>query len=364
MGAARHLSLLPDLGGRGVEWPVPFADGVPVLMGYRGKRVVALASGDPFWYGAGTVFARHLDPGEWRALPGPSTFSLAASLLGWPLERTVTLGLHAAPLAKLRPHLAPNTRAILLLRDGDAVAELGDFLTQEGFGDSALTVMEALGGPRQRVRETIAKDMTLTDIAHPVCVGLSVAGTGRALPHASGLDDSFFDHDGQITKRPVRALALSALAPRPGEHLWDIGAGSGSISVEWLLSDPSLTATAFEPRSERVARVTANAERYGLPLTTVQGSAPDCLGDAPVPDVVFVGGGASETLFDWLWTHLPTGTRVVAHAVTLESEALLATWHAAKGGQMLRIELAEAAPLGPRRGWKSAYPVVQWSVTL
>jgi precorrin-6Y C5,15-methyltransferase (decarboxylating) len=363
MGAARHLALLPDLTAQTIPWPVPFADGIPRLLALRGKRVVMLASGDPFWFGAGTSVTRHLAPGEWRALPAPSTFSRAAARLGWPLEDTVCLGLHAAPLTRLRPHLAPGTRLIVLLRDGAAVSELAAYLEAQGVGATQMTVMEALGGPRERVRRLPAAGFALTDIAHPVAVALEPAGEA-AVPHrASGQPDSLFDHDGQITKRPVRALTLSALAPRPGERLWDIGAGSGSIAIEWLLAHPACQAVAIEADAGRADRLRANADRLGMDrLVLVRGRAPEALAGLPAPDAVFIGGGLSAALLATLWQVLPPGCRLVANAVTLESEALLTLAQADHGGSLLRIELAEAAPLGARRGWKAFYPVVQWSV--
>lgn len=361
-GAARHLALLPDLQAERMEWPVPFAAGIGRLLAGRGRRVVMLASGDPFWFGAGSVLARHLQPGEWQALPGPSAFSLAAARLGWPLEWTVCLGLHAAPLARLRPHLAPGQRLIVLVRDGTAVADLAGCLDGLGFGETVLHVMEALGGPRERIRTVRAGAFGLCDIVHPVAVALEVAGAGVVLPSASGLPDEFFEHDGQITKRPVRALALSALAPRPGEALWDIGAGSGSIGIEWLLAHPANRASAFEADAARAERAAANAAALGVDgLEIVAGKAPECLEWRAPPDAVFVGGGLSQALLDRLWALLPSGVRVVAHAVTLESEALLVASQAARGGHLLRLELAEAAPLGRKRGWKAAYPIVQWS---
>lgn len=363
MGAARHLALLPDLTAQTIPWPVPFADGIPRLLALRGKRVVMLASGDPFWFGAGTSVMRHLAPGEWRALPAPSTFSRAAARLGWPLEDTVCLGLHAAPLTRLRPHLAPGTRLIVLLRDGAAVSELAAYLEAQGVGATQMTVMEALGGPREQVRRLPAAGFALTDIAHPVAVALEPAGDA-AVPHrASGQPDSLFDHDGQITKRPVRALTLSALAPRPGERLWDIGAGSGSIAIEWLLAHPACQAVAIEADAGRADRLRANADRLGMDrLVLVRGRAPEALAGLPAPDAVFIGGGLSAALLATLWQVLPPGCRLVANAVTLESEALLTQAQADHGGSLLRIELAEAAPLGARRGWKAFYPVVQWSV--
>jgi precorrin-6B C5,15-methyltransferase / cobalt-precorrin-6B C5,C15-methyltransferase len=358
-GAVRHLDLVQPKGER-LVWPVPFADGVPALLAHRGRRVVMLVSGDPFWFGAGTSVTKHLGRDEWQAIPAPSTFGWAASALGWPLEGTLTLGLHAAPLTRLRPHLAQGQRALVLLRDGAAVGELAEYLRALGWGDSTLHVMEALGGPRARHRATTATDYALADVTHPVAVGLEVAGAGTPLPRGFGLPESVFDHDGQITKRPVRALTLSALAPVAGERLWDIGAGSGSVSIEWLLAHPTTQATAFEADPTRAARARANATALGVDrLAVIEGRAPDVLA-GPTPDAVFIGGGLSDALLTHLWDILPAGVRVVANAVTLESEATLTHWHASAGGSLLRMELAEAAPLGRLRGWRAAYPIVQW----
>lgn len=368
MGAARHLALVPDLEAERIAWPVPFADGLPLLRQLKekpGRTVAVLASGDPFWFGAGSVIAREFAPGEWRALPGPSTFSLAAARLGWPLERTICLGLHAAPLARLRPHLAPGARVIVLLRDGAAVGGLAAYLCAEGFGSSRVWIMEALGGPRERVSEACADGLEPANFAHPVCVALEMDGGGAVLPCASGIADDFFDHDGQITKRPVRALALSALAPRWGELLWDIGGGSGSVAIEWLLSAPSTQAVSIEAQPERASRMRANAARLGADrLDVVEGKAPEALEGLPPPHAVFIGGGLSQALLAVLKARLAPGTRLVAHAVTLESEAVLAGAQAELGGELMRIELAQAVPLGGRRGWKAAYPVVQWRVVL
>lgn len=365
MGASRLLALLPALTAETSAWPVPFAEGIPRLLSLRGRRVVVLASGDPFWFGAGTVLAEQLEAGEWRALPAPSSLSLAAARLGWPLEWTPCLALHAAPFARLRPHLASGAKLLVLLRDGAAVGRLADWLAERGFGPTELWVMEALGGPRERLRRTTAETIAMTDIHHPVCVGLKIAGDGRALPTSSGRPDEFFDHDGQITKRPLRALTLSALAPVAGAHLWDIGAGAGSIGIEWLLCHPANRATAIETRPDRAARIRNNAETLGVDrLEVVEGRAPEALEPLSVPDAVFIGGGLSDELLTDLWLRLPRGTRLVSNAVTLESESLLTTWQARKGGSLLRIDLSEAGPLGRRRGWHAAYPLVQWSVTL
>ncbi|MEO9777721.1 MAG: precorrin-6y C5,15-methyltransferase (decarboxylating) subunit CbiE [Sedimentitalea sp.] len=365
MGPPRHLALLPELRAERIEWPVPFADGVARLLELRGRQVVMLASGDPFWFGAGSVIARHLERKDWCALPGVSVFSLAAARLGWPLETTVTLGLHAAPLTRLRPYLAAGQRVIVLVRDGAAVASLAESLVETGFGESTLHVCEALGGPRERLRICVAASLALDDISHPVCVGLEVAGDGLALPLTPGRPDMVFENDGQITRGPVRAMTLAALAPRPGDHLWDIGGGSGSVGIEWLLSHPSLGATTIEPRPDRAKRIRRNADQLGVDrLDIVQGFAPDALDNLQPPDAVFVGGGLSADMLTWLHTNLRDGTRLVANAVTLESESLLAQAQAQYGGNLLRVELAQAGSLGSKRGWKAAYPVVQWSVTL
>ena len=364
MAPPRHLSLLPAGPREQIEWPVPYADGIARLLELRGRKVVVLASGDPFWFGAGSTLGRHLEPGEWHALPAPSAFSVAAACIGWPLEQVACLGLHAAPLSRLRPHLAEGARAIVLLRDGEAVGQLARYLEDTGFAGSKLTVCEALGGPRERIITINVADAQKGTFTHPVCVAIEVSGDGTPLPLASGRDDTFFDHDGQITKRPVRALTLSALAPCPGEHLWDIGGGSGSIAIEWLLAHPSLRATSIEADPERAVRIKENATRLGVDrLQIVEGRAPEALEGLDAPDVVFVGGGLSEALLDTLMA-LRAGTRVVANAVTLEAETLLAEAHETHGGTLLRIDLAEAAPLGRKRGWRASYPIVQWSVTL
>ena len=273
------------------------------------------------------------------------------------------LGLHAAPLSRLRPHLAPGQRLICLMRDGAAVGELAANLVAQGFGPSLMHGMEALGGPREKCWKITAEAFVLTDMSVPVSVAIEAFGA-PGLPRASGLPDACFAHDGQITKRPIRALTLSALAPRPGEILWDIGSGSGSIAIEFLLAAPGSTAHAVESDPTRAARAQENAESFGLGhrFHLTQTRAPEGLQTLPRPDVVFIGGGASEALFEALWPLIPDGGRLVANAVTLETEAVLAQWQATRGGALLRIELAEVTPLGSRRGWQPLRPVVQWSV--
>lgn len=358
-GAPRHLALV-GAGARGREWPVPF-DLAP-LLALRGRSVAMLVSGDPFWFGAGGSVARHIAPAEWRAWPVAGVFSLVAARMGWRLEDVFCLGLHAAPFARLRPLMARGLRAICTLRDAGAVAELARWLQANDLGACRLTICEAMGGPAERLRQ----GADWPDIRAPVAVALDGADLPRSagLPRISGLPDDLFAHDGQITARPVRALTLSALAPRPGELLWDIGAGSGSISVEWCLAGGS--AVAVEARPARAQNIRANAESFGLGhrLQVVAGHAPAALEGLPLPDAVFVGGGGNQALHAALLARLRPGTRLVANAVTLESEALLTACHARHGGALMRIGLAMAAPLGRFQSWQSARPVTQWAVTL
>ncbi|QXT41097.1 precorrin-6y C5,15-methyltransferase (decarboxylating) subunit CbiE [Gymnodinialimonas ceratoperidinii] len=364
MGPKRHLGLLPEDGRQRIEWPVPFAEGIEVLAGLRGRQVAVLVSGDPFWYGAGRAISRAFAAEDWRAFPAPSAFSLAAARMAWPLEEVLCIGLHAAPLARLRRELSAGLRAIVLLRDGAAVADLATFVEAQGFGDSILTVCEALGGPRERVQRCDVATAQAGGFTAPVCVALEVAGEGAAIPRASGLPDEMFETDGVMTKRPVRALTLSALAPRAGEHLWDLGGGSGSIAVEWALAHPRCSASVVELREDRVALIRANAERFGVDRIGVhQGDTLAMLDSLPAPHAVFVGGGLSDALLDRL-TVLPPGTRLVANGVTLEAEALLATAQERHGGELMRIDLAHAKPLGAKRAWAQAYPVAQWNVVL
>lgn len=354
-GGPRHLALV-GAGGRGQPWPVPF-DATPVLA-HRGRPTVVLASGDPFWFGAGGSLMAHLSPGEWVSYPAPSTFSLAANRLGWRLEETLCLGLHAAPFARLRPVLGRGVRAICTLRDGAAAADLAAWLRDNGHPNARLTVMERLGGPHERITPGLPDD----PIGAPVSAAIEATDPG--LPGASGLPDDLFQHDGQMTKRPVRALTLSALAPRPGEVLWDIGAGSGSIGIEWLLAGGARV-EALEADPTRAARARGNVEAFGLGHRhrLTEARAPEGLEGLPTPDAVFIGGGASHDLLVRLWDLIPPGARLVMNAVTLETEALVLDWSARHGGSLLKIDLAEPTAIGRKRGWKSALPILQWSAT-
>lgn len=365
-GGRRHLALAGDL-VRGVAspWPSPFEDGVRAVLELRGRRVCVLASGDPFLHGVGTVLARHAAAEEMRVIPAPSAFSLAAARLGWALPEMICLSLHGKALDLLRPHLHPGRRILALTSDADGPLAVARLMTGAGFGASRLHVLEALGGARERTRSVAAASFDLDGVDALNLVGIEVAAgpESRIIALTSGLSDSLYEHDGQLTKREVRAVTLSALAPRRGELLWDIGAGAGSIGIEWMLADPSLRAVAVEQNPDRAARVRRNASTLGVPeLVVVEGAAPAALAGLPQPDAIFIGGGASDAgVLDAAAEALRVGGRLVVNAVTLETEALLLARHAALGGELIRLAVARAAPVAGMTGWRPAMPVTQWS---
>ncbi|MCV9966595.1 precorrin-6y C5,15-methyltransferase (decarboxylating) subunit CbiE [Pararhizobium sp. BT-229] len=365
-GGARHLELAgPLIAGESHAWMSPFERSVEAVVALRGMPVVVLASGDPFFFGVGVTLARHIDPSEMRVLPAPSSFSLAASRLGWALQDIATVSLHGRPIDLIRPHLQPGNRVLALTSDEKGPETLAALLAGCGFGQSKLTVLEALGGVHERVTVQSASDFSLSAI-NPlnICAVEVTAGeAARVLPLAKGLDDGLFEHDGQITKREIRALTLSALAPRRGELLWDIGAGSGSIGIEWMLCDPAMKAIAVEGSAERAGRIRRNAAAFGVPgLTVVEGVAPAALAGLPKPDAVFIGGGGSEDgVMDAAIAALRRGGRLVANAVTTQMEAVLLDHHARLGGSLIRIDIARASPVGAMTGWRPAMPVTQWS---
>ena len=364
-GGRRHLGLVASLiRGAARPWPSPFDGAAEEVLHHRGRQVCVLASGDPFHYGIGAVLAQHIDPREMTVLPAPSAFSLAAARLGWSLPHTTLLSAHGRSLDLLRPHLQPGTRILALTSDGDAPIALARLLAELGFGASPLTVLEALGGPRERIRTTTAADFNFdaVEALNIVAIEVKAAPAARVITRSAGLADNLFEHDGQITKREVRAVTLSSLAPRRGELLWDIGAGAGSVAIEWLLSDPTfMRAVAIEERTDRAARIRRNAAALGVPhLQIVEGSAPAALTELAAPNAVFVGGGADASVLDAASRALRAGGRLTVNAVTLETEALLLARHAALGGELTRITIARAQPIGEKIGWRSALPITQW----
>jgi precorrin-6B C5,15-methyltransferase / cobalt-precorrin-6B C5,C15-methyltransferase len=364
-GGRRHLALAaPLIRGAARPWPSPFEGAVKEVLEHRGRAVCVLASGDPYLYGIGSLLARHVDPREVQALPAPSAFSLAAARLGWALADTAQLSLHARALDLVRPHLQPGARVLALTSDGQAPAALARLLTSAGFGASRLTVLEALGGPRERIRSTSAAQLDLDCIDDLNVVAIEVAAhpTARVIARGVGLSDALFEHDGQITKREIRAITLASLAPRRGELLWDIGAGAGSVAIEWMLADTSLRAIAVERNAERSARIKRNATAFGVPgLVVIEGAAPAALENLAPPEAIFIGGGASDAgVLDRCLLALRSGGRLVLNAVTLETESLVLERRTSLGGELIQIAVAHAGPLGSKTGWRPAMPVMQW----
>ena len=364
-GGERHLALAaPAIRGKAKPWPSPFSLALDEVLAVRGRKVCVLASGDPFFYGVGSVLAGHVPPEETLVLPAPSAFSLAAARMGWPLPETILVSLHGRALDRIRPHLHPGARILALTSDAEGPSALARLLAETGFGGSQITVLEALGGGNERIRTAHATDFGISDIAalNLAAIEVAAAPDARVLAYTPGLADALFEHDGQITKREIRAVTLSSLAPRRGELLWDVGAGSGSVAIEWMLADRSLRAIAVEAHADRAARVCRNAEAFGVPgLEIIEGRAPEALVGLEQPDAIFIGGGAShEGVIDACIAALKPGGRLVANAVTLETESDFLARHARLGGELVRIAVSRASAIGGKTGWRPAMPVTQW----
>ena len=365
-GGKRHLAMLGEHRARRVEWARPFARSIDAIAERHGQPTVVLATGDPMWFGVGATLARAFPPEEMRVLAAPSAFSLAAARLGWLLEETACLTIHGRPVEAVARYLQPATRLLVLSEDGTSPRALARLATSRGYGPSRLTVLEHLGGPKERVRETSAADFDLADIAdlNTVAIACRPGRAAEPRPMVPGLPDEGFIHDGKMTKRVLRALALAALGPMPGDLLWDVGAGSGSISVEWLRSGRGLRAFAIEPVEARRSMIAGNAAAFGVPeLQIVAGRAPGAFAALEAPDAVFLGGGLSDGVFEPAFAALKAGGRIVAHAVTLESEAILIGLHARHGGDLMRVGVEKAEAVGAYRGFKPSMTVVHWHLT-
>jgi precorrin-6Y C5,15-methyltransferase (decarboxylating) len=281
------------------------------------------------------------------------------------LQDCALVSLHGRAFERIIPHLQPGARILALSWDETTPGRLAELLASRRMGGSRLTVLESLGGQRERIRDTTAQAFALTGIAALNLVAIEVVAQRGAqiLSLASGLPDEFFEHDGQITKREIRAMTLSALAPRKGELLWDVGAGSGSVGIEWMLRDPANRAIAIEAREDRAARIARNALALGTPgLQVVQDKAPTALEGLPRPDAAFVGGGGSDAaLLDAVWGALPSGGRLVVNGVTLEAQGELTRRHLQFGGDLISVNIARADGIGGFHGWRPAMPVVQWA---
>ncbi|MEU4311970.1 precorrin-6y C5,15-methyltransferase (decarboxylating) subunit CbiE [Nocardia sp. NPDC024068] len=370
LGSSRQLELLPaEVTARREPWPSPLLPALPgLLTDRRDTRLGVLASGDPMFYGIGTTLARLLGPEALRVLPQPSSASLACARLGWPLPEVSVVSAVGRPVQRLQPELTEGRRILVLSADAETPGQVVDLLRRNGFGSTRVTVLEQLGGPAERIVSGTAAQWDRPPGDPLNIVALTVAGDpGRArLTRLPGLPDSAYDGDGQLTKSEIRALTLAALAPAPGETLWDIGGGSGTIAIEWCRTHPSCRALTFETRPGRRAQITANAAALGVPEIGIRAEAvAEIHADAglPVPAAIFLGGGLTTPgLFDLCWSRLPAGGRVVANAVTAESEALLLEWSAAYGGTLRRYQVYRGEPLGRFTTWRPQLPVTQWSV--
>lgn len=369
IGGARQLDLLPpECAGVRVAWPSPLRPAVPRLLAEHGERRIAvLASGDPMFYGIGRALAEELGPEGLRVLPHPSSVSYACARLGWPLEDTEVVTLVGRPAARLAASLYEGRRLLVLSADASTPATVAALLTDRGFGPSRVRVLEQLGGEDEAYVDGVAGtwEHPPGDRLNVVAIECRASAEALRLGTVPGLPDEAYEHDGQLTKRHIRAATLGTLAPAPGELLWDVGGGSGSIAIEWLRAHRFCRAVSVERDPVRAERITRNAERLGVPgLRVVTGPAPSALAELDTPDAVFIGGGLTAPgLLDACWEALRPGGRLVANTVTLESEALLAERHKAYGGELVRLSVAHAVPVGGFTGWRQAMPVTQWSVT-
>lgn len=365
VGGDRHLAMVEDARPKKITWSTPLSLTVDEILRWRGSKVVVLATGDPMHFGIGVTLAKRVDHGEMGIHSGISAFSLAAARLGWPLAEIECLTLHGRPMEILAGVVSPGRRLLILAHDGSTPAQVARTLTELGFGASPITVLEHMGGEKESRITGIANAWLQARNADLNTIAVEcVAGAGeRSLPLGFGIEDARFQHDGQITKREIRASTLALLEPRPGQLLWDVGAGAGSIAIEWLHAHRLMNAVAIESDAARAETIRRNAATMGTPhLRIVLGTAPDAFKDLPAPDAIFLGGGLSDpTLIDAAWARLGTGGGIVANAVTAEGEAALLAARARLGGAMTRIAVQRLAEVGRLHGWKPLMPVTQWS---
>ncbi|MTI43851.1 precorrin-6Y C5,15-methyltransferase (decarboxylating) [Roseibium hamelinense] len=364
-GGARHLDLAGDLKAETRVWPSPFSKVYEDLRILNGRKTVILASGDPQWFGIGSSLTQRFSREELTVLPSPSAFQLAAARMGWAVQNTDCLSVHGRPLETLRAALYPGARILVLTSNASAPKLISGLLAEEGYGPSIMTILEHLGGPNERRVESTAEAFS-ADIAdlHTLAIEARLAPGTTVRSRVPGLPDDAFVHDGKMTKREIRAVTLAALQPHPGAVLWDIGAGCGSIGIEWLRAADRTSAIGLEPHKDRRAMAQQNALALGVPhFKVVDASAPDGLSGLETPDAIFIGGGlTAEGVVPLCHAALEPGGRLVANAVTLESEqVLLAAWQEF-GGELTRHAIQRASPVGGLTGWRPLMPVTQWSL--
>lgn len=366
-GGNRHLAMLSDaFKAERRAWPSPFSEAFDAVLALRGQKVAILASGDPMFYGMGSSLSRHLSADEMRVFSAPSSVSLAAARMGWALQETNVVTIHGRPIHHLNRVLHNGARLIVLSEDGFSARAVAELLTARGFGPSRITVFEHLGGAKEKRVDGTAEGWTAGEHAALNLLAIDCVAGAAAQSYSliGGLPDDAFQNDGQLTKRDVRAVTLARLAPLPGELLWDVGAGCGSISIEWMRSHPSCRALAIEENAGRQALIRANADNLGVPnLDLIAGAAPAALAGLPQPDAIFIGGGVTEPgVIDACWAALKPGGRLVANAVTVQSEVLLIAWQEKVGGELTRIAVSHAKPLGGFDAWRAALPVTVFAV--
>jgi precorrin-6Y C5,15-methyltransferase (decarboxylating) len=365
VGGARHLALIGKVSGQHLIWPSPLQDAFPAILARRGRPVVVLATGDPFFHGVGSLIADRMNLNEFRVFPAPSAYTLAACRLGWAGQNCNRISLHGRALERIVPLLHPGVKILALSWDDTTPEKLARLLTGKGFGPSKLTLLEALGGPREKIRMMQADHFGAEHIVALNMIAIEVvADSGaRPIPFVPGLPDDWFEHDGQITKRDIRSVTLSSLRPLHGQMLWDVGAGSGSVAIEWMLSDPSCRAIAIEARADRAGRIERNALSLGVPgLKIIEGDAPAAFAGLPAPDAIFVGGGATDPrVIDQALLALKPQGRLVVNAVTLETQALLMAQRGNHGGDLIQLSIARLDEVGTFHALRPAMAVLQWT---
>jgi precorrin-6Y C5,15-methyltransferase (decarboxylating) len=363
IGGARQLAMVPDDGRERLTWPSPLTELVEEIARRRGQRICVLATGDPMHYGIGVTLAKHVPVDEMTVIPAPSAFALTCARLGWSLSDVETLTLHGRPLALLQPAIQPQARLLLLSDDAATPDKVAELLRSRGYGESHMTVLEHMGGASERRLSGTAEGWQPGRAAdfNTIAVECRAGSDAVLLPRTPGLPDEAFRHDGQMTKREVRAVTLAALAPVPGQLLWDVGAGAGSVAIEWMRSHPRCRALAVERSKDRIALIAGNAAALGAPgLDIVEGEAPAALEGLEAPAAVFIGGGLrAEGNLEACWDALAPGGRLVANAVTVEGEQVLARRRGELGGELVRIAVSRAGAVGPHTAWRPFMPVTQ-----
>jgi precorrin-6B C5,15-methyltransferase / cobalt-precorrin-6B C5,C15-methyltransferase len=364
VGGARHLAMLPADSRKRIVWASPIETTIQEIGTLAGKRVAVIASGDPMWFGIGATLRRSFVADAMRILPAPSAFSLAAARMGWPLHEVECLTVHGRPLERIAAFVQPGAKLLVLSHDRATPAHAAAMLAAVGFGPSKLTALSHLGGDKEEIASATADSWGTRTVAdlNTLAIDCIAAPGAKVLARVPGLPDDAFTHDGQLTKRDIRAVTLAALAPLPGQHLWDLGAGCGSIAIEWMRAARGATASAVEKDAARAGLIQDNALALGVPeLAVIAGAAPAACAALPKPDAVFIGGGTSDaTLIDAAWGALPSGGRIVANAVTLEGEGVLTRAKQDKGGDLVKLEIAQAERLGALTVWRPKLAVVQW----